>query len=75
MLNLEKKMTLVVHMITQSYKAKKVLDVENEDSWHHDLFHETATILELYDPKTNLAPIWLSRIVSGIMRDVDDELG
>ena len=74
MLNLEKKMTLVVHMITQSYKAKKILDVKNEDTWHYDLFHETAAILELYDPKTNLAPIWLSRIVSGIMRDVDEEL-
>jgi len=39
---------------------------------HHTLFHETAAEFNLYDSDDDgeiLAPIWLSRVVAGVLQD------
>ena len=39
---------------------------------HHALFHETAEEFDLYDAGTDgehHAPIWLSRVVTGVLQD------
>ena len=39
---------------------------------HHDVVVATADRYELYDEE-DCFPIWLSRVVEGVMRDVDEE--
>lgn len=62
---LRQMMDIVVQFAGKRYQQFK----DNED--HHSILHATASEFSLYDEKDG-APVWLSRVVEGIIRDVDN---
>lgn len=48
--------------------TRRVKQLRDTPGCHHTLLHETAEMYELYDDK-GLAPVWLSRIIAGVMQD------
>jgi hypothetical protein len=48
--------------------------MRNTDHTHDDVFYIMAEKHELYDD-TDAVPIWLSRVIAGIARDLDEEMG
>jgi len=54
--------TLVKWVKAHAKKGKTIRE-------HSDVYHDTASHFDLYDSK-NLAPLWLSRVVDGVLRDL-----